>query len=222
MSIRKENKKYIDCGTLGVSERNRCEHCAKIYNRERMKNYYKKNGGNRKRYGKGICVVCGEEFTKNNPDQIKHGKCRLNNNYNYNCVPRDTKGGTIARKMILDLGINLKGYRVHHIDCNPLNNTYSNFMIISLNLHSGLHRYLDKKWSLWLKDHNSNSENCWETLIAYHTTTYLETKNVKVEKIDKIGQSASEPLSSKNVIVFNNSKLYEYEEGSETMHGTPK
>lgn len=73
-----------------------------------------------------------------------------------------------------------------------------------------------------MKNHNSNSENCWESLIAHHTTTYLETKNVIVRKIDEIGQSASEPLNLNEVIVFNNSNLFKHEEGSETMHGTPK
>ena len=41
------------------------------------------------------------------------------------------------------------------------------------------------------------------------TTTWLETANVKVQKLWEIGQSAAELLNEKS-----------QEEGSETMHGT--
>lgn len=72
-----------------------------------------------------------------------------------------------------------------------------------------------------MKNHSSNSENCWEALRAHFTTTYLEMKNVTVKEINEIGQSAAELLNSGTALVFENCVLL-HEEGSETMHGTPK
>ncbi len=57
---------------------------------------------------------------------------------------------------------------------------------------------------------NENFENCWKNSILPMTKAWLETANVKVEKLWEVSQSASEPLTDNS-----------YEEGSETMHEAP-
>lgn len=105
---------------------------------------------------------------------------------------------------------------IHHRDENPNNNDYSNLILLNRSNHASLHRILEKNWSLLSKDNNSNLENCWNTLRDQLTTTYLETKSVKVIKIIDIGQSAAEPLNENYIYIFSN------EEGSETMYQVPK
>ncbi len=78
-----------------------------------------------------------------------------------------------------------------------------------------LHRFLEKNWSLLLKNNSSNLENCWNSLIVQLTTTWLETMNVKVLKITEIGRSAAEPLNNEYCYLLQ-------EEGSETMYQTSK
>ena len=66
----------------------------------------------------------------------------------------------------------------------------------------------DQVWSLWLKNHSSNPENCWDTLRDHLTKTWLEIAGVNVLKINDIGQSAAEP--------------HKNGEGSETMYWIPE
>jgi hypothetical protein len=63
------------------------------------------------------------------------------------------------------------------------------------------------------KSGDVKDENCWKTLIAQITTTWLETASVKVIKLSEIGQSAAEaPKTGNNC----------QGEGSETMRVPPK
>ena len=101
---------------------------------------------------------------------------------------------------------------VHHLDENPNNNTITNLLILNRTQHAKLHRYLEKNWSLLLKNNSSNLENCWNNLRDLLTTTWLETMNVNVIKTTNIGQSAAEPLNENIIYKFSN------EEGSETMY----
>ena len=101
---------------------------------------------------------------------------------------------------------------VHHLDENPDNNTITNLLILNRTQHAKLHRYLEKNWSLLLKNNSSNLENCWNNLRDLLTTTWLETMNVNVIKTTNIGQSAAEPLNEDIIYKFSN------EEGSETMY----
>lgn len=84
---------------------------------------------------------------------------------------------------------------VHHVDCNHLNNSPDNLMIMSRSSHSKLHQYLDEQRVIVEKSTNENPGNCWNNLIVPITTVWLETTNTKVIKISEIGQSAAEPLS---------------------------
>ena len=97
---------------------------------------------------------------------------------------------------------------VHHINCDPTDNSLENLIVISRGKHASLHNYLRMQGALLLKSDKENFENCWKSLIAPMTTTWLETANVKVIKLWEIGQSAAEPLSDG--------------EGSETMHEAAK
>lgn len=200
----KEKKHCIDCGRLGVHERHRCVECAKQYNRDRAKQRYSEIG--RHNYGEGQCNICKKSMTLWRKDQQCHQACRKKIYDDYSKeVCRDTTVMTIGRRTIIDLGIVIpKGYVVHHLDENPLNNDTKNLVLLSRNAHCSLHRYLQQNWSLWLKNHNSNPENCWDTLRDHLTKTWLEIASVRVIKINDIGQSAAEP--------------YENEEGSETMY----
>lgn len=74
-----------------------------------------------------------------------------------------------------------------------------------------LHNYLSHERVTLSKDKDENSENCWNSLIAPLTTTWLETASVNVLKLAEIGQSAAEVPPRQLE-----------EQGSETMHGTPK
>ena len=208
------NKKLcIDCNENVSFERKRCIDCVKVYNRNRVKKYHKKD---KPRYGIIDCVICGKKLIKGRINQVAHGKCKINHKTinNYNDVPRSKKGNTIARQIVIDLGFKLNyNLVVHHIDENPNNNTLSNFWIISRKNHTQLHMFLKENRSLLGKPNDSNLENCWNILRDQLTTTWLETTGVNVIKITDIGQSAAEPLNLNNVYLF-----YSCEEGSETMY----
>lgn len=83
---------------------------------------------------------------------------------------------------------------VHHLDLNPKNNEITNLIVLSRSKHTKLHTYLDKQRAILERSSNENIENCWKILIVPMTTTWLETTNVKVQKLWEIGQSAAEPL----------------------------
>ena len=213
------------CGTELTTEYKYCSNCKKKNKREYQQQRYKNiiaSGNHLPRYGTGICIYCGKEFIKNLPNQLGHGTCRKENIHksvdNYNKVKRTKDGkATIGRQTILNLGINIPKFMVvHHLDENPSNNDLSNLVVLNRKFHSSLHRQLEQKWSLLLKDNSSNLENCWNIFRDQITTTYLETKDVKVLKISDIRQSATEPLNENTIYMFSQ------EEGSETMYQAPK
>lgn len=213
------------CGKELTTERKYCLECKKQRKRDYTKQRYKNiiaSGNHLPRYGNGICIYCGKEFIKNSPNQLGHGSCRNLNIHKtvtkYNQVKRTKTGkATIGRQIILDLGITIpKSMIVHHLDENPSNNNLSNLILINRSFHAALHRQLEKQWSLLLKNNSSNLENCWNIFRDQITTTYLETKSVKVLKISDIRQSATEPLNENTIYKFSQ------EEGSETMYQAPK
>jgi len=207
-------KTCINCGKNEISERKRCKECALVYNRIRAKKYYKKD---KKRYGTGICTICGETLKINRKGQTMHRKCQYYKTVeNYNLVKRSNKGKTVARQIVTDLGFKLAPVIcVHHIDENTENNTLNNFWLISRKNHAKLHAFLRKQRSLLGKLNSSNLENCWKTLRNQLTTTWLEITGVNVIKIIDIGQSAAEPLNKEYIYTF------DLEEGSETMYQVP-
>lgn len=205
VSVKIKQKFCIDCGEEGTSERKRCEPCAKAYNRLRAKIRHAKYG--RYNYGGAFCVVCNKPMIKWRKTQLTHKGCVLAEGSSHQ--KRSKTGSTIGRSVVKSLGIIIpKGWVVHHIDSNYLNNSPENLMLLSASTHSSLHRYLQTKRSLFLKENSSITENCWNILRDQLTTSWLETTNAKVIKITDIGRSAAEPLLNG--------------EGSEAMHGVPK
>lgn len=190
----KKERYCIKCGKKGIVERRRCKECAKEYNRLRAKNRYKKYG--RHNFGSKPCAICGKPMILWRKDQISHLSCRRKVIDDYNKVPRSSEGNTSGRQVVLDLGIEIpKGWVVHHLDENPLNNNIENLVLMSRSDHNSLHRHLQYHWSLFLKENSSNPENCWNILRDQLTTAWFERTGAKCLKITDIGQSAAEPLS---------------------------
>ena len=192
----------IECGKKPrVKGRRFCNRCYL----DRRKSSYHKNGGNdsKKRYGTGTCQRCGKEIKLNSKDQKWCLSCfkkisRIGSNATNNY--ENAKGGgycwmhrRIAEEV---LGRKLKTNEVvHHVDLDPDNNKLSNLMIMSRSMHGRLHAYIRAQGALLEKSSSEQNENCWDTLIAPMTTTWLETAGVKVIKLWEIGQSAAEPLN---------------------------
>lgn len=213
------------CGKKLTTERKYCLECKKQRKRDYAKQRYINiisSGNHLPRYGTDICIYCGKAFIKNSPNQLGHGGCRILNLHktvdDYNHVKRNKNGNaTIGRQTILNLGITIPKFMVvHHLDENPSNNVLPNLIILNKSFHAQLHRQLEKKWSLLLKNNSSNLENCWNIFRDQITTTYLETKSVNVLKISDIRQSATEPLNENIIYKFSQ------EEGSETMYQASK
>ena len=179
----KEERHCIGCGKKGVVERRRCKDCAKEYNRLRAEKRYKKHG--RHNYGSSTCPICGKPMTLWRKDQAAHLSCRRKVVSNYCIVPRSSKGNTVGRQVVLDLGIDIpEGWVVHHLDEDPWNNEdYSNLILLSRSDHNSLHRYLQHHWSLFLKENSSNPEDCWKVLRDQLTTAWFEKTGAKCLKI---------------------------------------
>lgn len=161
-----------------------------------------------------MCPACKNEFPAHRKEQVLCIDCyrKMNdtksksintNNYIYTNKPGRTEHRALAIEI---LGRELQTNEVvHHLDDDPKNNSVTNLMVLDRRSHGRLHLFLDQQRVIIEQSMTENFENCWKTLIAPMTTTWLETANVKVIKLWEIGQSAAESLS--------NGK------GSETMHG---
>jgi len=191
-------KVCIDCGKEEVVERRRCRECVKKYNRERVKKYYVKE--KHKRYGIGICSICGKPMKLNKPNQLTHVGCRKKNTENYNSLKRSNKGNTLSRQMILDKGFLLtKNIIVHHLDENPEHNTFNNFALMSRSNHAKLHRFLQQQWTIFNKSNNSNFDNSWDNIRNQITLSWLETMQANIIKIT---DNSSEYLKEDFVYLF--------------------
>lgn len=189
-----------DCGKEEPLVGKRCKECKRKYDYDKShKSYLKRKGlGTIKRYGEGICSVCHKKMTLNSPKQMTHKECVSGLSLverDYNIYPKSKDGKTISYSMVESVMEIPKGYVVHHLDGNPFNNVYENFLVISVKDHAKLHSFLRRIRSAWLKSQVSKKENCWNTVIAQVTKTWLETTSVNVLKIPEIWQSAAEPLN---------------------------
>lgn len=151
-----ENTICIDCNKeFNNLKKNRCTECYKKYNRKRVKKYFNENKD--RIYKKGICPICKKEMTIWRDDQLAHRNCKAFTQGDYNKFLNKSEFKTHGRKFVEDLGIDIpKGYVVHHIDENPMNNSYENLIICSLKHHNQLHQKFNKQRTILLRDF----ENC--------------------------------------------------------------
>jgi len=181
--MKTKTKNCIDCNTNGTYQRRRCFDCYTKYNRKRVKDNYehrKKKGIKIKRYGITQCVICKKELIKNRPNQIAHGKCKTRKLImEYNDVPRTKDGkNTLARRMVLDLGIKLSSNQiVHHIDENPLNNICENFLIMSVSQHGSLHGFLREQWFINKSIYKKSIDKKWRKIVIELNFIWIENKN---------------------------------------------
>lgn len=149
---------------------------------------------------KRICCNCGKEYFGFKKDSLFCSReCFISfNRKQKNQYVYDSKNyknniwqhRNIAEKV---LGKKLNTSQVvHHLDGNPKNNELTNLVVMSRQAHVKLHSFLNRQRALLERSNKGNAENCWNNLIVPMTTTWLETANVKVQKLWEIGQSAAE------------------------------
>ena len=215
-----ERKMCIICKQTPSEDMRR--YCRRCY-LDRRKELYQKKGGTKalRRYGLGICKICLKPIVKGSKNQKYCLLCfrsinKIGNNADNNYENAGGGGYCWKHRKIAEQILNKKlntNQVVHHIDGNPKNNALNNLIVISRAQHGRLHQYLKEMRASLEKSKDVKDENCWKTLIAQITTTWLETAGVKVLKLSEIGQSAAEASKIDKIC---------HEEGSETMHVPPK
>lgn len=177
--------------------------CHSCFLERKKSQYYQKGGSkNKNRYGKGNCTYCGKEIKLNKRTQKYCIDCSRYISKIGNASTNDYEWKSsgkmylVHRRIAEDkLGRKLNYSEViHHINGDHKNNQLDNLIIISRIQHGRLRQFIREQRALIEKSISVQDENCWKTLIAQMTTTWLETANVKVKKLSEIGQSAAKPL----------------------------
>ena len=72
---------------------------------------------------------------------------------------------------------------VHHLDCNHLNNEKSNLIVMKLNDHAKLHRYLNDQKLIIYKTIGAEYNEYWCRLLPVFTNTWIELTNAKILRL---------------------------------------
>mgnify|MGYP001678802885 CR=1 FL=1 len=186
-----------ECGAPRDIGRRLCRQC----NRIRL---LKKARSTPRYMWNNVCVACKSDFKAWQKESRLCKQCQIDliavrRSHNVaNGYVKDSNGKSNFHRTLAGEVIGRKltfNEVVHHVDCNHLNNSPDNLMVMSRSTHGKLHRYLDEQRVIVEKSTNENPGNCWNNLIVPITTVWLETTNTKVIRISEIGQSAAEPLS---------------------------
>lgn len=159
--------KILVCSVCGKERdigRKQCRDCYLEIKRVREIERNRKNG--RYNFGKMNCSLCNKEIIKYRKTQLFCKDCHTkktgenNNTYDYKkCKMGKTRHRTIVEnslKRTLDYN-----EIIHHIDEDPMNNSYENLMVLSRQIHGKLHVFLRKEKALLLdKSLWYNYRNC--------------------------------------------------------------
>ncbi|MEK6882366.1 MAG: hypothetical protein AABY22_22290 [Nanoarchaeota archaeon] len=205
--MKTKTKFCIDCGKEGTSERRRCADCLTIHNNNRSKKNYsklKREGKQGVRYGKIFCCICNEEMIKNRPNQVAHGKCKKMIVVSYNEHPRDERGMMFGRRIIIDLGLKItRKIIVHHIDENPINNSFGNLMIMSLSNHSRLHSFLREQWVINKGVYGDKLKVVWRKILIKLNYFWIQKLEIELIILDRDSLNLHEVvIDDKNIYMI--------------------
>ena len=179
------------CGGPRKIGRRLCEQC----NRDRLKEAAR----SRPRYMyNNICVACKEDFIAWRKTQELCSKCILDMRAIAGRVKasnkyiKDANGKSNFHRTISEEAIGSKLAKdevVHHMDCNYLNNSLDNLMIMSNGSHSRLHKYLGKQRLILEKSLGEIADSRWNELVVPMTMEWIKTTNTEAVIVSEINSN---------------------------------
>lgn len=142
-----------------------------------------------------ICVACKESFIAWRKTQEICSKCILDMRAIMarvkagNKYIKDPNGKTNFHRTISEMVMGRKlatDEVVHHMDCNYLNNSLDNLMIMSNRSHASLHKYLDKQHLILEKSMGCNSNSRWNEIVVPITMEWIKATNTKAIVVSEI------------------------------------
>lgn len=110
----------------------------------------------------------------------------------YNKYIKDINGKSNFHRTISQEAIGRKLAKdevVHHIDCNYLNNSLDNLMIMSNSSHSRLHKYLDKQRLILEKSIGEIADSRWNELVVPITMEWIKTTNTDAAIVSEVNSN---------------------------------
>ena len=179
------------CGGPRKIGRRLCKQC----NRNRLKEVAR----SRPRYMyNNTCVACKKDFMAWRKMQELCSKCILDMREIAGRVKasnkyiKDTNGKSNFHRTVSEEAIGRKLSKdevVHHIDCNYLNNSLDNLMIMSNGSHSRLHKYLNKQRLIIEKSLGEIADSRWNELVVPMTMEWIKTTNTEAVIVSEIGRA---------------------------------
>lgn len=145
-----------------------------------------------------VCVACKENFIAWRKTQELCSKCILDMRAIAGRVKasnkyiKDTNGKSNFHRTVSQEAIGRKLAKnevVHHIDCNYLNNSLDNLMIMSRSAHARLHKHLDKQRLVIEKSSCENPENRWNELVFPITMEWIKTTNTEAVIVSEVNSN---------------------------------